>query len=182
MLRVFGSVVSWLDEPMQTWLPLCESSLLTTVTKIQSEVFLPVYLYSKAACWQQELGFGPAVQQFVFLSIFLLFHFPKYYLANEKEENYTDLLKSMPPHCKTVVLKQIVAECYFANEWKWPCLVMFCMYIHLFNCNKPINIYKFMTCCTRTFLFHECHKQHDDESWQQHKEKFSTKTDTQLQR
>lgn len=51
----------------------------------------PVYLYSKEACWQQELGFGPAVQRFVFLSIFMLFHFPKYYLANEKEENYTDL-------------------------------------------------------------------------------------------
>lgn len=43
----FGSVVSWLDEQMQTWLPLCESSLLTTVTKIQSEVFLPVYIQSR---------------------------------------------------------------------------------------------------------------------------------------
>lgn len=42
--KVSGSVVSWLDEQMQTWLPLCESSLLTTVTKIQSEVFLPVYI------------------------------------------------------------------------------------------------------------------------------------------
>lgn len=45
--KVFGSVVSWLDEQMQTWLPLCESSLLTTVTKIQSEVFLPVYIQSR---------------------------------------------------------------------------------------------------------------------------------------
>lgn len=42
----FVSVVSWLDEQMQTWLPLCESSLLTTATKIQFEVFLPVYIQS----------------------------------------------------------------------------------------------------------------------------------------
>lgn len=72
---VFGSVVSWLDEQMQTWLPLCESSLLTTVTKNQSEAFLPVYILYKAACWQQELGIGPANQQFVLLNILPLRYF-----------------------------------------------------------------------------------------------------------
>lgn len=70
-VEVFGSVVSWLDKQMQTWLPLCESSLLTTVTKNQSEAFLPVYILYKAACWQQELGIGPA---FVLLNIPVLFY------------------------------------------------------------------------------------------------------------
>lgn len=61
------------------------------MTKIPSEVFLPVYILHKAAGWQQDLGFGPAIQQeLVVLSIFLLFlfglyAFTKYYLANEKE-------------------------------------------------------------------------------------------------
>lgn len=58
----FGSVVSRLDEQMQTWLPLCESSLLTTVTKIQSEAFLPVYIQSRmlaAGTWNWTSNSAP---------------------------------------------------------------------------------------------------------------------------
>lgn len=71
-----------------------------------------------------------------------------YYLGGGNSADlcvWSYMTESVPPYCKTGVLEQLVAECHFAKiSAKWPCLVMFCMYIHLFNCNKPINIYEFI--------------------------------------
>lgn len=89
----FGWVVSWLDEQTQTWLPLCESSLLTTVTKIQSEVFPPVYsCVFETGNLDQQLNKSvllspPPLQCFICLDIYA---FIKHYLAIGKEEKYTD--------------------------------------------------------------------------------------------
>lgn len=146
-IEVFGSVVAWLDEQMQTWLPLCESSLLTTVTKNQSEMFLPVYILYKVACWQQELGFGPAIQQqFVLLDIFLLFYFgymPFLSIIWQKKKRekkihsfvclvVNDKLNQCRPIVRQLSWNHLAAEFYFANEWNdhvWWCSV--CTYIFL---------------------------------------------------
>lgn len=74
-----------------------------------------------------------------------------------------DKLNQCRPIVRQLSWNRLVAECYSANEWKWPCSVMFCMYIHLFNCNKPINIYKFIMCCVDV-----CHQ-----GWLKHRT-FST--------
>lgn len=136
--KVFGSVVSWLDEQMQTWLPLCESSLLTTVTKIQSEVFLPVYIQSRmlaAGAWIWTCNSTTiCFTKHPSFVLFWLYAFTKYYLANEKEEKFVclvvnDKLNQCRPIVRQLSWNQLAAECYFANEWK---MTMFgeVLYVH----------------------------------------------------
>lgn len=90
----FGWVVSWLDEQTQTWLPLCESSLLTS----DKDPVWGVSTCVQLCVWNRKSG--PAIkQQSVLLSTptplrcFIcldIYAFIKHYLAIGKEEKYTD--------------------------------------------------------------------------------------------
>lgn len=137
--KVSGSVVSWLDEQMQTWLPLCESSLLTTVTKIQSEVFLPVYIQSRvlaAGTWIWTSNSTPiSFTKHPSVVLFWLYAFTKYYLAKRKRGKIlvclvvNDKLNQCRPVVRQLSWNQLVAESYFAN---WVKMTMFgdVLYVH----------------------------------------------------
>lgn len=137
----FGWVVSWLDEQTQTWLPLCESSLLTS----DQDPVWGVSTCVQLCVWNRKSG--PAIkQQSVLLSTptplrcFIcldIYAFIKHYLAIGREIHrllclvVNDKLNQCRPIVRKLFWYQLAAEYYFANEWKWPCLVMFCTYIFL---------------------------------------------------